>query len=72
MTPSLYPAQSQYVVDAVHANTIEGFRPIVKRSIAGTLHKVSKKYLHLYVNESEFRYNQRLNANIFGTAIKAC
>ena len=65
-------AQGQYVVGAVHTNTIEGFWSIMKRGIVGTFHKVSKKYLHLYVNEFEFRYNQRLNADIFGTAIKAC
>lgn len=64
--------QGQYVVGAVHTNTIEGFWSIVKRGIVGTFHKVSKKYLHLYVNEFEFRYNQRRNADIFGTAIKAC
>ena len=65
-------AQGQYVVGAVHTNTLEGFWSIVKRGIVGTFHKVSKQYLHLYVNEFEFRYNQRLNADIFGTAIKAC
>ena len=65
-------AKGQYVVGAVHTNTIEGFWSIVKRGIVGTFHKVSKKYLHLYVNEFEFRYNQRLNADIFGAAIKAC
>ena len=52
--------------------TIEGFWSIVKRRIVGTFHKVSKKYLHLYVSEFEFRHNQRLNADIFGAAIKAC
>ena len=52
--------------------TTEGFRSIVKRGIIGTFHKVSKKYLHLYVNEFEFRYNNRMNADIFGAAIKAC
>jgi len=65
-------AQGQYVVGAVHTNTLEGFWSIVKRGIVGTFHKVSKKYLHLYVNEFEFRYNQRRNTDIFGAAIKAC
>jgi IS1 family transposase len=65
-------ARGQYVVGAVHTNTIEGFWSIVKRGIVGTFHKVSKKYLHFYVNEFEFRYNQRMNADIFGAAIKAC
>ena len=29
-------------------------------------------HLHLYVNEFELRYNQRLNADIFGAAVRAC
>ena len=64
--------RGEYVCGSIHTNTIEGFWSIVKRGIVGTFHKVSKKYLHLYVNEFEFQYNQRNNADIFGAAIKAC
>ena len=56
----------------LHTNTIEGFWSIFKRGIVGTFHNVSKKYLHLYVAEFQFRYNNRCNADIFGTAIKGC
>lgn len=62
----------EYVHGAIHTNTIEGFWSLVKRGIIGTFHKVSKKYLPLYVNEFEFRYNNRNNSNIFGAAIAAC
>lgn len=62
----------EYVNGAVHTNTIEGFWSIVKRGIMGTFHKVSRKYLPLYVAELEFRYNKCMNADIFGAAIKAC
>ena len=65
-------ANGEYVVGAIHTNTIEGFWSMVKRGIVGTFHKVSKKYLQLYVNEFEFRYNNRENADIFGAAIRAC
>ena len=65
-------SHGQYVHGAIHTNTIEGFWSIVKRGIVGTFHKVSKKYLQLYVNEFEFRYNNRKNADIFGAAIRAC
>lgn len=59
----------QYVMGAIHTNTIEGFWSILKRGVVGTFHKVSKKYLPLYVAEFEFRYNNRGNADIFRTAI---
>jgi transposase-like protein len=62
----------EYVVGAVHTNTIEGFWSLIKRGCVGTFHKVSKKYLHLYVAEFQFRYNNRHNADIFGTAIEGC
>ncbi|MGO9771437.1 MAG: transposase [Roseiarcus sp.] len=51
---------------------IEGFWSLIKRGMIGTFHKVSKKYLPLYVAEFQFRYNNRLNADIFGTAIEGC
>ncbi|MDB5976171.1 MAG: hypothetical protein JWR07_2931 [Nevskia sp.] len=62
----------QYVIGAVHTNTIEGFWSLVKRGVIGTYHKVSAKYLPLYVAEFQFRYNNRLNADIFGAAVAGC
>jgi transposase-like protein len=59
----------QYVVGAIHTNTIEGFWSLFKRSIVGSYHKVSAKYLPLYIAEAQFRYNNRKNADIFGLAI---
>jgi hypothetical protein len=49
----------EYVRGKVHTNTIEGFWGQLKRSIDGTYHVVSKKYLQSYVNEFAFRYNHR-------------
>ncbi len=69
---SVHHAAKRYVVGAVHTNTIEGFWSIFKRGIVGTFHKASKKYLPLYVAEFQFRYNNRFNADIFGTAIEGC
>ena len=65
-------ARGQYVVGAVHTQTIEGFWSLVKRGMIGTFHKVSRKYLPLYVAESQFRYNNRENLDIFAEAVKGC
>jgi IS1 family transposase len=65
-------AKGQYVVGAIHTQTIEGFWSIFKRGIVGSFHKVSRKYMPLYVAEFQFRYNNRENADIFGTAIGGC
>jgi hypothetical protein len=62
----------QHVVGAVHTNTIEGFWSLIKRGIVGSYHKVSRKYLPLYVAEFQFRYNNRQNPDIFGVAISGC
>jgi IS1 family transposase len=59
----------QYVVGAIHTNTIEGFWSLLKRGVIGTYHKVSPKYLPLYVAEFCFRYNNRENDDIFGEAM---
>jgi hypothetical protein len=62
-------SSKQYVVGAIHTNTIEGFWSLFKRGIVGSYHKVSAKYLPLYIAEAQFRYNNRKNPDIFGTAI---
>jgi hypothetical protein len=61
--------KKQYVVGAVHTNTIEGFWSIFKRGVVGTFHKMSAKYMPIYVAEFQFRYNNRFNPDMFGTAI---
>jgi transposase-like protein len=73
-----YPRESvkhrneQYVVGAVHTNTIEGFWSIFKRGVVGTFHKMSAKYMPLYVAEFQFRYNNRNNPDMFERAIAGC
>jgi transposase-like protein len=62
----------QYVVGAIHTNTIEGFWSQFKRGVVGTFHKVTQKYLALYVAEFAFRYNNRKNAEIFAAAVATC
>ncbi len=63
---------NEYVRGIVHTNTIEGFWSLLKRGIIGTYHNVSKKYLPLYLNEFTFRFNNRHNKDIFGSAVAGC
>jgi transposase len=49
----------EYVRGNVHTNTIEGFWSQLKRSIDGTYHAVSPKYLQSYVDQFVFYYNLR-------------
>ena len=49
----------EYVRGNVHTNTIEGFWSQLKRSIDGTYHAVSPKYLQSYLNQFCFYYNFR-------------
>jgi transposase-like protein len=69
---SVHHEKGQYVIGAVHTNTIEGFWSIFKRGVVGTFHKMSEKYMPLYVAEFQFRYNNRSNPDIFGAAIAGC
>lgn len=49
----------EYVRGDVHTNTIEGFWSQMKRSIDGTHHHVSPKWLHRYAAEHAWRYSRR-------------
>ncbi len=43
----------------VHSNSIESVFSLLKRGLMGTFHSVSKKHLPNYLNEFEFRFNNR-------------
>src|SRR6185503_8537909 len=51
---------ARVTADAViHTNTVEGFFSLLKRGLHGTFHSVSRKHLHRYLSEFEYRYNAR-------------
>ena len=58
-------SEEQWVVGDVHTNGIEGVWSLFKRSIIGTFHKMSAKHLDRYLEELEWRFNNRDNQNIF-------
>ncbi|AWI26815.1 IS1595 family transposase [Flavobacterium pallidum] len=49
----------EYVSGNVHTNGIENFWSHLSRTIFGTYHHVTPKYLGRYVNEQAFRHNNR-------------
>jgi transposase-like protein len=49
----------QYADGVVSTNTAESSFAILKRGITGIYHAVSKKHLHRYVGEFDFRWNTR-------------
>ena len=49
----------------VHTNTVEGVWSLLKRSIVGAYHKVSVKHLDAYLDELEWRFNNRDNPWLF-------
>lgn len=60
----------EWVRGDVHTNTIEGAWSLFKRSLVGSYHKVSQKHLGAYLDEFEFRYNNRKNPHIFREAMR--
>jgi transposase-like protein len=55
----------EYVRGDIHTNSVEGAFGLFKRSIVGSFHQVSHKHLDRYLDEFEFRYNNRKNAYLF-------
>lgn len=50
---------NEYVSGNVHTNNIENFWSHFSRTVFGTYHHISPKYMARYVNESTFRFNNR-------------
>ena len=69
---AVHHSAKQYVDGKAHTNTIDGFFSQLKRSLDGTYHVVSPKYLPLYVSEFEFRYNhgRREDVHLFDLLLR--
>ncbi|MDP3853126.1 IS1595 family transposase [Phenylobacterium sp.] len=60
---SVAHAREEYVSKddpTVHTNTVEGFYSIFKRGMKGVYQHCSKKHLHRYAAEFDFRYSNRI------------
>jgi transposase-like protein len=56
---------AEYVRGECHTNTVEGVWSLFKRSIMGSYHQISVKHLDAYLDEFEFRFNNRNNPYLF-------
>jgi transposase-like protein len=51
--------QKEWVRGVAHTNTLENVWSLFKRSIIGSYHEVTVKHLDRYLDEFEFRFNNR-------------
>jgi transposase-like protein len=64
-------ASKEWVRGDVHSNTIESVWSLFKRSVIGSYHQVSVKHLPRYLDELEWRYNNRENPFLFRDTVRA-
>src|SRR6266542_4370483 len=57
--------KGEYVRGLAHTNTLENVWSLFKRSIVGSYHQISMKHLDRYLDEFEFRFNNRHNPFLF-------
>ncbi len=55
----------EYVRGDIHTNGIENVWSLLKRSVTCTYHKLSVKHLDAYLDELEWRFNNRDNSYLF-------
>jgi transposase-like protein len=58
-------SEDEYVRGDVHTNSVESVWSLFKRSIVGAFHHISVKHLPAYLDEIEFRFNNRDNPFLF-------
>ena len=58
-------SEEVWVVGDVHTNSVEGVWSLFKRSLIGAFHKMSAKHMDRYLEEFEWRFNNRDNPDIF-------
>ena len=54
-------SHKEWVRGEVHTNNIENAWSLFNRSIVGAFHKISTKHLDAYLDEFEWRFNNRTN-----------
>jgi len=61
----------QWVVPGsrIHTNTVESSFSLLKRGLIGSFHRVSIKHLQRYLNEFEYRFNERNSTKQFENCV---
>jgi len=61
----------QWVVPGsrIHTNTVESSFSLLKRGLIGSFHRVSTKHLQRYLNEFEYRFNERNSPEQFENCV---
>jgi hypothetical protein len=61
----------EWVRGDVHTNSVESVWSLFKRSIVGSYHHMSVKHMDAYLDEMEWRYNNRHNDFLFRDTLRA-
>ncbi len=62
-----FPFAAERVRGDAYTNTVEGMFSLLKRGIYGIYQHVSEAHLHRYLNEFDFRYNNRVALGVTDT-----
>jgi transposase-like protein len=63
--------EEEWVRGDVHTQTVEGIWSLLKRSIVGSYHQLSARHLPAYLDEMEWRFNNRDNPYLFRDTMDA-
>jgi transposase-like protein len=67
---SVNHGKDEYVRSDVHTNSAESVFSLFKRSIVGAYHQVSVKHLDRYLDEFNFRFDNRKNPDLFVNTLR--
>jgi transposase-like protein len=62
--------REEWVRGEVHTNTAESAWSLFKRSLVGSYHQLSVKHLDAYLDEFEWRFNNRENPYLFRDTLR--
>lgn len=67
---SVNHSAEEWVRGQVHSNSVESAWSLFKRGVIGTYHQLSEKHMPAYLDEFEWRFNQRDNPALFRETLR--